>query len=211
MMEKIKKGLIWFLNSYIWLFIICLATDIITKNVVVKNLSLGQRVEVIPGFLGITYSINDKAAFSIGFADPLINKIIYGSVAAIATIGIIWYLVKNYKKTNALVRACLMLVLVGALGNLIDRLFYSATYLHSGSELCGVVDWIDFYGIWGAIFNIADSCVVIAALMFIVYFIVDEVKEQKERAKKEEASGAVKSKTELDMEKEKVSENKSAD
>lgn len=206
-MEKIKKGLLWFLNSYIWLFIICLATDIITKNIVVSNMNYGQKVDLIPGFLAITYSINDKAAFSIGFPDPIWNKIIYTTIAVIATFVIVYYLVKKYKKTNAIVRASLMLVLVGAIGNVIDRLFYSPEFLHSGSDLCGVVDWIDFYGIWGAIFNIADSCVVIAAGIFLVYFIIDEVKEQKEKAAKEEKKNTpIKSKTELEMENSKKSE-----
>lgn len=205
-MEKLKKGLLWFLNSYIWLFIICLATDIITKQIVVAKLNLGESVILIPGFLAITYSINDKAAFSLGFPNPMVNKILYGTIAAVVTIFIVIYLIKNYKKTNGLIKASLMLILVGALGNLIDRIFYTPTFLHSGSELCGVVDWIDFYGIWGAIFNIADSCVVIAALIFIVYFIVTEVKEQSNKPKEDIPADKVMSKTELEIKEAKENE-----
>ena len=84
---------------------------------------------------------------------------------------IILIFVRKYKQLNALVKASLMLILAGAIGNLIDRLFYNAAFLHSGSSLCGVVDWIDFYGIWGAIFNIADSCIVIAAVLAIAIAI----------------------------------------
>lgn len=198
-MEKVKKALLWFLNSYIWIFILLFATDIITKNLIVANLDLGEKVELIPGFLRITYSINDKAAFSIGFSNALTNKILYSCVATIATVGILIFFIKKYKTLNGLVKASLMLILVGALGNLVDRLFYSPTFLHSGSELCGVVDWIDFYGIWGAIFNIADSCVVIAAIMLIIYFVVCEVKESRKEDAEKPAPTKVISKTEQEM------------
>ncbi len=72
-----------------------------------------------------------------------------------------------------------MLILTGALGNLFDRLFYSAAYLKS--EYAGVVDFIDFCGIWDAVFNIADSCIVVAAIILIVYFIVEEVKDNRKK------------------------------
>ena len=68
-----------------------------------------------------------------------------------------------------------MLIVAGAIGNLIDRIFYTASYL--GGSHAGVVDFIDFCGIWDAVFNIADCCVVIAACMFIVYTIVEMVKD----------------------------------
>lgn len=198
--KSILKGLKWFLNSYIWIFPMLLAVDIITKNLVVHSLELGQSVDLIHGFLAITYSINDKAAFSIGFSNALVNKIMYSCFAGIATIVIIVLFVKKYKEFNGLVKAALMLILTGAIGNLIDRLFYTPEYLHSGSSLCGVVDWIDFYGIWGAIFNIADSCVVIAAIMLIIYFVISEVKEERQNPPAKAEKTAQKSKTEQSME-----------
>jgi hypothetical protein len=85
---------------------------------------------------------------------------------------------------------------VGAIGNLIDRLFYTPEFLHNPYN--GVVDWIDFAGIWQFIFNIADSCVVVGTLMLIVYLIVDEIKEVRQKRKKEvkETGGKVLSKEE---------------
>ena len=67
-----------------------------------------------------------------------------------------------------------MLIIAGALGNVIDRLFYSAAYLNADGAT-GVVDWIDFYGVWKFNFNIADSAVVVGAFMLIIYMIVDEI------------------------------------
>ena len=86
------------------------------------------------------------------------------------------------------IRACLVLIVTGALGNMIDRIFYGpleyadATGLFSGA----VVDWIDFYWFWSFNFNIADSCIVVSAFMLIIYIIVNEVKDVIARRKAEE-------------------------
>ena len=81
------------------------------------------------------------------------------------------YIVK-YRKLSKLLRACLIMMAAGALGNLIDRLFYS----FSGYQ---VIDWIDFYGIWKFVFNVADSSVVVGTIMLIIWLIVTEVKDYK--------------------------------
>ena len=79
-----------------------------------------------------------------------------------------------------------MCILVGAIGNLIDRIFYGK-----------VVDFIDFFGIWHAIFNVADSFVVVGTIMLIIYLIVEEVKDYKARkALEPKVEGKVLSKTE---------------
>ena len=202
---KVLKGLNWFLHSYIWLFIIFLAADIITKQCVVRNMNEYQSIVLIPSwdkakpFLAITYVINTNAAFSFGVGSALANRIFYSIVAfcgfAIITTIFIW----KYKKLNGVVKACLMLIATGAVGNLIDRLFYSAAFLHGADNLNGVVDWIDFQVIWPFTFNIADSCVVIGVIMMIVYLIIDEVKlaKAKRNAEVEETKGKVLSKEEL--------------
>ena len=81
------------------------------------------------------------------------------------------YIIK-YRKLSKLLRACLIMMAAGALGNLIDRLFYS----FSGYQ---VIDWIDFYGIWKFVFNVADSSVVVGTIMLIIWLIVTEVKDYK--------------------------------
>lgn len=196
-MEKFKKGLVWFLHSYIWLFVIFIITDIVSKNLIVKNMNPGDSIPLIKGFLHITYRVNPAAAFSIGFDNNTANLIIYSIFAIGATIGILFYYIRYYKKISGFIKACLMLVLVGALGNLIDRTFYSAEYLKN--SVGGVVDFIDFCGIWDAVFNVADSCIVIAAIMFLVYAVVEEVKDRKAKTEKMEAREAQLSATEKAM------------
>lgn len=182
-MEKFKKGLRWFFESFIWLGLILLIIDIVTKNVVAANkasiISAGPNgIELIPGFLAINYVENAKAAFGLGFANPTTNRIVYIVVATLAAGGIITYLCLKYKKVTRFPKAIFMMILAGAIGNLIDRIFYGF------SNYC-VIDWINFYGIWGWNFNIADSCIVIGVIMAIVYLIIEEVKEYKAKPKEE--------------------------
>ncbi len=202
-LNKILKGLKWFFFSYIWLFILFFAIDIVTKQLVVNYFKTHtEPIVLIKGFLNINYTINEAAAFGFGLDDAMANRVMYCVVAFIGLGLIVGIYVWKFKNINCFVKACLMLMAVGAVGNLVDRLFYSASFL-SGAYVTtqnggGVVDWIDFAGIWKFIFNIADSAVVVGTIMLIVYLIVDEVKELKKRRKNEvkESGGKVLSKEE---------------
>lgn len=187
--NKVHKGLKWFLHSYIWLFVIFFACDLITKLCIVNNMNPGDSITLIPSwnsakpFLAITYTVNTNAAFSFGVGSHLANRIFYSIIAACGFIIIVTFFIWKFKKLHGVVKACLMLMAVGALGNLVDRLFYSGAFLKAAEN--GVVDWIDFAVIWPFIFNIADSCVVIGVIIMIVYLIVDEVKAVKAKRKAE--------------------------
>ena len=207
--QKVLKGLKWFFFSFIWLFIIFIVTDIVTKQWVVSYFKThDQPIEIIKGFLNIEYVVNEAAAFGFGIPEhvkgyAIANRVIYCVVASIGLGIIVGVYIWKFKSLNKLVKACLMLMAVGALGNLIDRVFYSASFLTTltwtAANGGGVVDWINFYGVWGFHFNIADSCVVIGTLIMVVYLIVDEVKIQMAKRKTEvkETSGKVLSKEEM--------------
>lgn len=208
-MDKFKKGLKWFLSSFIWLAVVLLFVDILSKNLVVMNQAYTKDgVELIPGFLRIQYIVNPNIAFGMSLGSDVATKIVFSIVALLVVAGIIIYLVKKWVKVNKFYRATLMMIIAGAIGNVVDRLFYSAEYLNymqGDKYITGVVDWIDFYGIWGFHFNIADSCVVVAAFMLIIYLIVEEIiaykKKPKQKLTKEEKAKEnekVMSKTELE-------------
>ena len=187
-MDKIKSALIWFFKSFIWLGVLLLVIDIVTKNVIVANkdyiLSLpNSRIELIPNFLAISYVINTNAAFGIGLGNSLVNRIVYIVLAVLVSAILITLYVKKYKKLRKLYKACLMLILVGALGNVIDRVFFTPEYL--GALEVGVVDWIDFYGIWRYVFNIADSAIVIGVIMLVVVLLIEEIADRRAQAKLE--------------------------
>ena len=181
-----KAKLKWFFESFIWLFVLGLVIDIVSKSIIKTNMVEGDSIVLIPKFLAITFSYNEAAAFGMGFKEPEVNRWIYISVALLASAAILFFYIKKYKSYGKFLKACLMCILVGALGNLIDRLIYGK-----------VVDFIDFFGIWHAIFNVADSFVVIGTIMLVVFLILEEVKDYKaKKAAEPPVEGKVLSKTE---------------
>ena len=183
-MDKFKKALKWFFSSFIWLGVILLILDLTSKLLVVANkdyiLSQGGIV-LIPNFLRINYLINNNMVFGISLGSDMTNRIVFCIFALLITIGVIIFTVIKWGKLNRYYKACIMMILAGAIGNVIDRIFYSPEFL--GYPVNGVVDWIDFYGIWGFNFNIADSAVVVAAFMLVIYMIIQEIIEYRKNNK----------------------------
>lgn len=179
MKEKLLSALKWFYKSFIWLFIVLLGLDILSKQLILAADALPGTTIADWGIVRISYVLNENAAFGIGASDPTVSRTIYLIVATLVSAGLVFYMIWKKKEMKPFIRACLVLIVTGALGNMIDRIFYGpleyadATGLFSGS----VVDWIDFYWFWSFNFNIADCCIVIAAFMLIIYIIVTEVKE----------------------------------
>lgn len=132
--------------------------DRLTKWVISQNISLHDSVDVIPGVFRLTHVQNQGAAFGLFSDSPAewkVAMLILFSVAALAVVStLLW---KNGNAMNATAIA-LSLVFGGALGNLWDR-------ITSGR----VIDFLDFYigsHHWPA-FNIADSAIVIGALLLL--------------------------------------------
>lgn len=185
MKEKLLNGLKWLFKSYIWLGVLLLAIDIITKQIIMHSGVTPPGTVAKWGFVNITYVLNTKAAFGIGADNPDVSRTIYLIVATLISAGLITYLILKRKDMKLFIRAALIMVVTGAIGNMIDRIFYGG--LQGGRALFGgaVVDWIDFYWIPGWVwnFNIADSCIVVAAFMLIIYIIVIEVKDYRVKNK----------------------------
>ena len=136
-----------------------LLLDRITKRVVGQTIPLDDVVNIVPGFFRLTHLENTGAAFSL-FADstsPFRTALLIAfSVAALAVVSVLLW--KDRTVFNAGTLA-LSLILGGAVGNLWDR-------LADGK----VTDFLDFYfGVhhWPP-FNIADSAIVVGALLLLV-------------------------------------------
>ena len=198
MKEKVISALKWFFKSFIWLFIVLLALDIVTKQIILHCTPDESGLIADWKIVKISYVLNENAAFGIGVGNPTASRIIYLIIATLASAGIITYLILKRKTTKLFVRAALMMVVAGAIGNMIDRVFYgtmeyeNVDFLFTGS----VVDWIHFDWVWDYVFNIADCCIVIAAFMLIIYIIVGEVKDAIAKKRQEEPAGRVLSVTE---------------
>ncbi len=108
---------------------------------------------IIKDFFYITYAENTGAAFSILKG----QRWFFVIMALVVSVVIILYLIKH--KPKSLEKISLLLILAGAIGNVIDRVAYGY-----------VIDFLDFY-IFGydfPIFNIADSCITIGAVLLIL-------------------------------------------
>ena len=134
---------------------IMVLTDQISKTVVRNTMSLYESIPVIPEFFHLTYVTNDGMAFGINF--PL-GIYVFSAISIIFTGFLFWYL-WSIKDDEIVVRTGVALILAGAIGNLIDRIF-----------LGEVVDFLDFMigNFHWYVFNLADSCVTVG-LGFVLY------------------------------------------
>lgn len=191
MKDKIINFLKWFFRSYIWVAILVFVFDISTKWIV-QNIANANNIPeegliatIIPNFFNIIITHNLGAAFSLGANGDLIWRIIWILVSIIMSIGLSFYYYKTFKNNNVIYKISLMLMIGGAVGNLIDRAFYWESIV--GFD--GVIDFLDFeFGSLGhfATFNIADAALVIGVLLLIVIMIIEMIKESKEKAKRGE-------------------------
>lgn len=145
--------------------ILSIAIDLITKAVVAGNMAVGQTIPIIKDVLHITYVKNVGAAFSM-----LEGKMtLFYIITPIALIIFIWYLIKN-RKHSMFQNILLSLIIGGTIGNFIDRIIFQY-----------VRDFIDVRLINFAVFNFADICLTIGVILFVIYLIIEIVKETKNK------------------------------
>lgn len=130
--------------------------DQASKAVVAGFLKPGDSVNVIPGFLRITYSTNTGGAF--GILQGSRHIIFFAAVCVLIVIIVLFFRIWSRERKLYSVAAGLMIG--GAFGNLIDRLARGK-----------VIDFLDLR--WWAVFNVADIAIVAGVILFIVVVIMD--------------------------------------
>ena len=137
-----------------WIALLVIIIDQISKYAALKLLPPDIGVP-ITAFLNFTLTFNAGTAFGLFNNPGGWQNLIFVLVAVVASISIL-FMVYRLKDNETQVAIALMLILGGALGNLIDRV-----------HLNHVVDFIDFfYRTWHFyIFNIADSAITIGAIL----------------------------------------------
>lgn len=139
------------------LFVI--AIDQISKWLIVKNMELGTSIPIIDNVLYITSHRNRGAAWGI-----LENKMWFFYIITVVFVVFIVFYMKKYAKTDKLLGISLGLILDGAIGNFIDRVFRQE-----------VVDFIHVY-IFSynyPVFNIADSALCIGVVLIIIQTLLE--------------------------------------
>lgn len=147
--------------------------DQLSKGAIQDSLNYGQTIPVIKGFFSIAYVKNTGAAFGFGAEGPDWFRHIFFRGLPIIFCGWIFWLLCKSLKGPFYISLAYALIIAGAIGNLLDRFLMGY-----------VVDFLMFY--WKdesnhfPAFNVADSCITIAAgLLIIDFFVQHKAKKAK--------------------------------
>lgn len=158
---------------------ILVSIDQITKYLITKNFALGQSKPIIKNIFELNYVQNEGAAWGM-----LSGKQVLFFVLTLIVISVCAYIYgRTYKlKKYKLLRITLIVLVAGALGNMIDR-------VKNGY----VVDFFYFKPIDFPVFNVADIYVVISmiALFVLIIFVysndeIDEILGTKNKEKEQD-------------------------
>jgi signal peptidase II len=143
----------------IWVSLLVVGVDQVTKALVRELLPLHASVPIVPGFLDFTHVRNTGAAF--GFLDtaefPLKSTLI--AVVALGALIAVGVYSAGLAQHQIVARIGLALIIGGAAGNLLDRVVVGS-----------VVDFVDVYWrtyhFWA--FNVADSAITVGVALMIL-------------------------------------------
>ena len=203
-MTNKQKG--WLMGGLIFLIVLL---DQVVKVYIKLHFRLGEAVEVFPWWQ-ICFIENDGMAFGIEWFDKL-----FLTLFRIVAVGLlVWYMVELIRKhirTSYLVM--IALVTAGAIGNIIDCMFYGLMFSESTVlEVAKLVPFGEgyapfFYGkvvdmlyfplitnsagevlFFRPVFNLADSAITVAVILILLFFrkdLNDTLGKEKEEAKVE--------------------------
>jgi signal peptidase II len=143
----------------IWLPILIVVIDQLTKAMVRASLPLHESVTIIPGLIDFTHVRNTGAAFGfLNAVDFPFKTAVISLIATAALVGVGMY-AASLAHHQIIARIGLALITGGAAGNLLDRLIVGS-----------VVDFVDVYWrtwhFWA--FNVADSAISIGVAIMIL-------------------------------------------
>ena len=148
-----KKKLLIYVIAIALLVII----DQITKYLIIKNFDLHEEKQLIGDFLVLTYIRNSGAAWG-SFSGKAILLLVFTFIIFIFIFRLL-YRIWDIPKFKP-VRICLLFVVGGAIGNMIDRIRFNY-----------VIDFIFFKFINFPVFNFADICVTLSVIVLVLLFI----------------------------------------
>lgn len=141
-------------NRRLWALVAIIVTvDQLTKHWALGRLAGGRTIDLV-GSLRFNLAFNRGMAFSRGSGlGPII-----GALAFLIVIGIVLWMRRSARGLPAVAAG---LIVGGAIGNLVDRLFRGEAWLRGA-----VVDFIDLQ--WFPVFNVADSAITIGAVLMVL-------------------------------------------
>ena len=159
MAPKLRIGLLAFAAS--------LSLDLVTKWLVVKNLLLSDKVEVIEGFFYLTHVRNPGAAFGLFASAPEQWRLGFFVGISLLALGIVVSFFRKLAPGDRLSALALGFISGGAVGNLIDRV----------QDPHEVIDFLHFK-LWQGYswpdFNLADSFIVVGVGLLVLELLASE-------------------------------------
>lgn len=156
---------------------VLLIADQVSKALVVANVPVGGQVNVIGDVVQIWHAQNRGAAFSL-FQNSFVLFLLVGVVA----VGLIGYFAWSLRGRSVWYFALLGVILAGTLGNLTDRirheLFVGQQYVTDFVSVgIGTLRWPTF--------NVADSCLVVGILVFVVALLIMDARDRAQHEKEQ--------------------------
>lgn len=169
---RLKNG------SYLLLAVLIILADQLSKLYIYSVLVPGESMPVLDNFLRFTFIYNPAGVFGINVGNIVLYTIL--SILAAAVVAVYFFKMPGRYK---FAKICLATVFGGAIGNLIDRIFYGK-----------VIDFIDvnifdiviqpfsflFFKFGGFtldrwyIFNIADAAITLGLIGFVVFLLFQD-------------------------------------
>lgn len=168
--------------------VLLLVVDQVSKILVKTNMAIGQSIHVFDDWFQILFIENNGMAFGMQFGGS-VGKLIL-SLCRIALIVIIFLYIRKLLRKEDTPKGVLFglsAILCGAVGNMVDCLFYGVIFDYAPLLYGKVVDMLYFpliqttlpldFPIWGGreivffrpIFNVADSCVTCGTIYLILF------------------------------------------
>ena len=192
-MQSIKRRSLVVLSF----MVLAIIVDQVIKIAVKTNMSLGDYFPVFGEWFKICFIENNGMAFGM----ELFSKLFLTSfrVVAVGFLGYVLYrLLKNIKYPTGFV-ICVALILSGAIGNIIDCLFYGEIFTSSYGQVAEFVPWGEGYGsfmegrvvdmfyfplftwpewipmvggdiFFAPVFNFADSCITCSVATILLFY-----------------------------------------
>lgn len=155
----------YYIGLSLFILIVVLIADQLTKWVVATQMMIGDSFTVIPNFLSITSHRNNGAAW--GILSGQMGFFILITIMIIIAL-VVFYI--REAKNNLFMQVAISLLLAGALGNFIDRVMNGE-----------VVDFVDtlIFGYDFPIFNIADASLTLGVGLLVILLLTDKTNDKR--------------------------------
>jgi signal peptidase II len=179
--------------KYYLISLLIIVIDQASKLLVHFNMELGEEILVVGEWFRLHYLLNPGMAFGIQLGDEF-GKLVLTLFRMVASAGIAYWIYYLWKqKSHPVLLACIALILGGAVGNLLDSIFYGvflegnvipnsmSPWLHG--QVIDMLYFPMFEGvfpqwlpIWGGksylffspVFNIADSAIFVGVVLILI-------------------------------------------